>query len=84
MKKDYAVNVKRSDSGDDWKETDMASWTKSYRDAVGTGEEAFEDPEVEEVMVTVWEDGDIEDSPLRMVKENGIIVQYKNGQRLWA
>lgn len=84
MKKEYSVNVKCNNSGDDWKDCDMANWFESYSDAVGAAEKEFDNSEVEEVIVSTWKDGEIEDSGLKMVKENGIIIQYKNGERLWT
>lgn len=84
MKKDYAVNVKSINSVEDWNTSDMADWFTSYEEAMTAAEEAFEDEDVAEAVVTVFEDGDVSGSPLHMVRENGIVLQYQNGQRLWV
>lgn len=83
MNKEYSVNVRHSD------ETyfecfiaDKADWYDSYDKALEEAEKEFENQDVVEVMVAVWEDGDIEDFPLYLRKENGTINQYRNG-RLW-
>lgn len=84
MKKEYAVNIKSVNSDSDWNTTDMADWSESYSDAMTAAKEAFEDSKVLEVIVSVWVDGEIVNTPLRMVQENGIINQYQGEKRLWA
>ena len=78
---DYAVNVRYGHSGPDWEDADMADWYGSYEEAITAAENEFANPEVQEVMVTTWEDGEIEDFPLYMEREQGMITQYKNGKR---
>ena len=79
MKKEYAVN---SDS--DWNTADMAGWYESYEIAFSEAEKAFDDSAVIEVVLNIWEDSEICENPLRMVRENGMVVQYQGGVRLWA
>lgn len=83
MKKEYSVNIKKTSSYNDWNSADMADWCLSYDTALKAAEEAFKDPTTIETMVAIWEEGEIEDFPLHMVRESGIIVHYKNGERLW-
>lgn len=80
MKKEYAVNIKSVNSDSDWNTADMADWCKSYSEAYDAAEKAFEDLDVLEAVVTVWEDG----TPLRMVREDGNVHQYQGETRLWA
>lgn len=82
--KEYAVNIRRAGSDDDWQEADQADWFEAWNDAFEAAEGEFEDAEVEEVMLAVYEDGDIVNSPLHMVREDGGIHQYQDGERLWA
>lgn len=83
MKKEYAVNIKKANCDGNWKTADMADWYQSFGEAIDNAEKKFNDPEVQEVMIAVWEDGEIEDFPLYLVREDGVIRQYKNGERLW-
>lgn len=84
MKKEYSVNKRYSYSEDDWVSGDLADWNETYEEAFAAAEEAFDDPDVEEVMFALWEDGEIETYPLHMIRgEDGRIHQYKNGQLLW-
>ena len=83
MKKEYAVNVRYSHSDEEWRESDKANWYDTYAAAIAAAEKEFEYEDIEEVMVSVYEDGEIEDSPLYMRMENGIVIQEQNGQRLW-
>lgn len=84
MKKDYAVNIKKINSSEDWETADMANWRDTYEAAITAAEEAFEDPEIVETMITVFEDGEVDGTPLHMVLEDGDVHQYQNGTRLWA
>ena len=84
MKKDYAVNIKSAGSDSDWNTTDMADWYASYDAALSAAEDAFQDQEALEAVVTVFEDGEVDGTPLHMVLEDGKINQYQGGMRLWA
>ena len=84
MKKEYPVNIKSVNSDSDWNTADMADWCKSYSEAYDAAEKAFEDLDVLEAVVTVWEDGDVDGTPLRMVREDGNVHQYQGETRLWA
>ena len=81
MKKEYAVNIESVNSDSDWNTADMADWCSEAYDAA---EKAFEDLDVLEAVVTVWEDGDVDGTPLRMVREDGNVHQYQGETRLWA
>lgn len=78
MTKAYAVNTKTANSDNDWETSDMADWYKTYNEAFAAAEETFSDPEVQEVMVSIWEDDDIEDHSLHLVRKDDDIVQYTN------
>ena len=54
-----------------------------YDEAYDAAEKAFSDPDVMEVRLNIWEDGEIEDTPLRMVREDGNIRHYKGETVLW-
>lgn len=83
MNKEYSVNVRHSNETDsECFIADKADWYDSYDRALEEAEKEFENQDVVEVMVAVWEDGDIEDFPLYLRRENGTINQYRNG-RLW-
>ena len=84
MKKEYAVNIKLVNSDSDWNAADMADWFESYSEAYDTAEKVFEDLDVLEAVVTVWEDGDVDGTPLRMIREDGNVHQYQGEERLWA
>ena len=84
MKKEYAVNIESVNSDSDWNTADMADWCKSYSEAYDAAEKAFEDLDVLEAVVTVWEDGDVDGTLLRMVREDGNVHQYQGETRLWA
>lgn len=84
MTKEYAVNTRYASSNDEyWRDSDMADWFETWEEAYEAAEQAFEDPEVEETVITIFEDGDAEDFPLYMIRENGSINQYRNGELLW-
>ena len=51
---------------------------------IDTAEKAFEDLDVLEAVVTVWEDGGVDGTPLKMVREDGNVHQYQGEERLWA
>lgn len=80
--KEYAVNIRKNDSDDDWITSDMANWCQTWDEAFEAAEEAFSDSDVEEVRLTIYEDGEPEDFPLYFRLENGNINQYKNGELL--
>lgn len=82
--KEYAMNVRYTNGGSDWNEADNADWFETWEEAFEAAEEAFSDQEIEEAMITVFENGDVEGSPLHMIREDGDIHQYQNGERLWA
>ncbi|ERI74020.1 Uncharacterised protein [[Clostridium] symbiosum] len=84
MKKEYAVNIELVNSDSEWNTADRADWYESYSEAYDAAEKAFEDPDVMEAHVSVWEDGEIDDSPLRMVREDGDVRHYKGETLLWA
>ena len=84
MKKEYAVNIESVNSDSDWNTADMADWCKSYSEAYDAAEKAFEDPDVMEAHVSIWEDGEIDDFPLRMVREDGDVRHYQGETLLWA
>ena len=81
--KDYGVMI---DNGyKDWEDASTnADWYDTYDAALAAGMEAFADEEVDEVKVAVFEDGEIEDFPLTLRREDGSIHQYRGGERLWA
>ena len=83
MKKEYAVNIESVNSDSDWNTADMADWYDSYDEAYDAAEKAFSDPDVMEVRLNIWEDGEIEDTPLRMVREDGNNRHYKGETVLW-
>ena len=84
MKKEYAVNIESVNSDRDWNTADMAVWYDSYDEAYDAAEKAFSDPDVMEAHVSIWEDGDVDGTPLRMVREDGNVHQYQGETRLWA
>ena len=84
MKKNYAVNTKTTICSDDWNTADMADWFETYEEAFSAAEKAFEEPDVTETVLTIFEDGEVAGTPLHMVLEDGDIHQYQNGMRLWA
>ena len=84
MKKEYAVNIKSVNSDSEWNTADMADWYESYSEAYDAAEKAFDDLDVLETVVTVWEDGDVDGTPLRMIREDGDVHQYQGEERLWA
>lgn len=84
MKKEYAVNIESVNSDSDWNTADMANWYESYEIAFSEAEKAFDDSAVIEVVLNIWEDSEICENPLRMVRENGMVLQYQGGLRLWA
>lgn len=84
MKKDYAVNTKLTNSSNDWNTADMADWYETYEKAFDAAEKAFEDPEVTETVLTVFENGEVTGTSLHMILEDKNITQYQDGIRLWA
>ena len=84
MKKEYAVNIESVNSDSDWNTADMADWYDSYDEAYDAAEKAFSDPDVMEAHVSIWEDGDVDGTPLRMVREDGNIYHFQGETRLWA
>ena len=84
MKKEYAVNIESVNSDSDWNTADMADWCKSYSEAYDAAEKAFEDLDVLEAVVAVWDGGDVDGTLLRMVREDGNVHQYQGETRLWA
>jgi hypothetical protein len=84
MKKEYAVNIKSVNSDSEWNTADRADWYESYNEAYDAAEKAFEDPDVMEAHVSIWEDGEIDDFPLRMVREDGDVRHYQGETLLWA
>jgi hypothetical protein len=81
--KEYAVNIKNSESDERWNTSDWADWYTKWDEAFEEAEKAFaEDETTTEVILTVYTNGEPEDFPLEFIKHDGIISQYKNGQLL--
>lgn len=81
--KEYAVNIRYVYSDNEWDQADNADWFETYEEAFGAAEEAFSDTEVAETKLSVFEDGEVEGSPLNMIREDDDICQYQDGERLW-
>lgn len=84
MKKEYAVNIELVNSDSEWNTADRADWYESYSEAFEAAKKAFDDPDVVEANVIVWEDGEVDGTPYRMVREDGNIYHFQGETRLWA
>jgi hypothetical protein len=77
MKKLYQVVVNN--------DFDNAEIYETWNGAFDAAHDAFDDDTVKFVDIcTLDEDGDVlDDFPLTLVREDGTINQYRNGERLW-
>jgi hypothetical protein len=77
MKKLYQVVVNN--------DFDNAEIYETWSEAFDAAHDAFDDDTVKFVDIyTLDEDGDVlDDFPLTLVREDGTINQYRNGERLW-
>lgn len=83
IKIEYAVNVKRTDSPEWWEENDCSDWYETAEAAYDAAQAAFDDPEVEAVILHTFINGEISDFPLELIRENGKISEYYRGELRW-
>ena len=64
---------------------DNAEFYETWNEAFNAAHDAFNDDAVKFVDIyTLDEDGDVlDDFPLTLIREDGTINQYRNGERLW-
>ena len=80
---EYAVNIKRTDSPEYWEENDYAEWHKTAEAAYEEAQRAFDDPDVVEAVIHTFINGEISDSPLELIREDGKINEYYRGELHW-
>ena len=83
IKIEYSVNVKRTDSPEWWEENDYADWHKTAEAAYEEAQRAFDDPEVEKAVIHTFINGEITGFPLELIREDGIVREYQNGELHW-
>ena len=83
IKIEYSVNVKRTDSPEWWEENDYADWYETAEMAYDAAQAAFDDPDVVEALIHTFINGEVTGFPLELIREDGIVREYQNGELHW-